>query len=300
VALAAPARAAAGPPAPADQGLFGPGSVSWRILAEQVMWVAGYRALYLQALHPRVMRATWQHSALARPGEAWGRFVRTAEFIMIRTYGSTAAVEQASRRVRKIHAALVATDADGSVYRLDEPDLLLWVHCGEISSYADVARRCGMPLSAADLDQFIDEQRRSAAVVGLDPQRVPGSMAAMDAYYLGMRPRLEACTEARQALRRSLTPDLPWQLAGLRVVVPPFAALAFASLPRWARKLYGTPGSRLTDLSTTLTLRGVYQATSMMPRPLQRWPAAMFRLGDGSSRTGPAPPGCQSGSAGPS
>ena len=27
-----------------DHGLFGPGSVTWRILGEPVMWVAGLRA----------------------------------------------------------------------------------------------------------------------------------------------------------------------------------------------------------------------------------------------------------------
>jgi uncharacterized protein (DUF2236 family) len=31
-----------------DSGLFGPSSVTWRIMSEPVMWVAGLRALYLQ------------------------------------------------------------------------------------------------------------------------------------------------------------------------------------------------------------------------------------------------------------
>jgi uncharacterized protein (DUF2236 family) len=31
--------------------------------------------------------------------------------------------------VRTIHHWLTATDPDGTRYRLDEPDLLLWVHC---------------------------------------------------------------------------------------------------------------------------------------------------------------------------
>jgi len=83
----------------ADRGLFGPGSVTWRILGEPVMWVAGFRALYLQALHPRVMRGTWQNTSFAKPGEAWGRFVRTAGFVSVRTYGTTAQVDRAARRV---------------------------------------------------------------------------------------------------------------------------------------------------------------------------------------------------------
>lgn len=258
-----------------DDGLFGPASVTWRIMGEPVMWVAGFRALYLQALHPRTMRGTWQNTSLARPGEAWGRFARTTEFVRVRTYGSTAEVERAGRRVRKIHSSLTGTDPDGSTFRLNEPELLLWVHCGEVASYVDVARRCGMRISAADLDTFVDEQRRSAAVVGLDPGTAPGSVAELDAYYEQIRPRLAACPEAMQALRRSYNPDVPVQFLPLKLVVPALNTLAFATLPRWARKLYGTPGSPLTDLAATAALVAAYQSSTRIPRRLLYMPAAV-------------------------
>lgn len=249
-------------------GLFGPGSVTWRVMGEPIMWVAGLRAMYLQALNPRTMRATWQNTALARRGEAWGRFGRTVEFVRIRTFGTLEQVERAGRRVRKVHASLTGVDADGSVIRLDEPELLLWVHCGEIDSYVNVASRCGMRLSQAELDEFVAEQRRSAAVVGLDPAIVPGSMAELDAYYQRMRPSLAVCAEARQAFVQSFVLDIPWPYTGLKIVVPPLNVLGFSSLPRWARRKYGAPGSPLTDLSVTLTLRAMHQATSRVPRHL--------------------------------
>jgi len=255
-------------PARADAGLFGPGSVTWRILSEPIMWLGGLRAMYLQALHPRTMRGTWQNTAFARPGEAWGRFARTVEFVQVRTYGSLAEVERAGRRVRRVHASLTGTDADGSVIMLNEPELLLWVHCGEIASYADIARRAGMGLRAADLDEFVCEQRRGAAVVGLEPATVPASMAELDAYYQQMRPRLYACTEARQALVRSFVPDIPWPFTGLKLVVPPMNTLAFASLPPWARRLYGAPGIAVTDVSTTVMIRAMHQAATRIPRRL--------------------------------
>jgi len=257
-----------------DRGLFGPDSVTWRIMGEPVLWVAGFRALYLQALHPRVMRGTWQNTSFARPGESWGRFVRTAEFIGVRTYGTTDQVARAGRRIRKIHASLTGTEPDGTRFRLDEPELLLWVHCGEISSYVDVVRRSGVGLSAADLDAFVDEQRRSAAVVGLDPGTVPATVAELDAYYERMRAGLYACAEAKQALRRSYHPDLPAQFLPLRAVVPPVNTLAFASLPRWARRMYGTPGSPVTDLGATVALRMAHQSMTRIPRRLLYLPAA--------------------------
>jgi uncharacterized protein (DUF2236 family) len=227
------------------------------------MWASAFRALYLQALHPRVMRGTWQHTAFNDRGMAWGRFLRTAEFVRVRTYGSLAEVERAGRRVRKLHASLRGIEPDGTGYRLDEPELLLWVHCAEIGSYADIARRSGVPLARGELDTFVDEQRRAAAVVGLDPARVPGSMAALDEYFARMRPHLKATPEARQALLRSANPmSVPVPTLSLRLMVPAFSGLGFTTLPRWARRLYGVPASPVADLAATLTLRALYQGTS--------------------------------------
>lgn len=248
-----------------DGGLFGPGSVTWRVLSEPVMWIAGLRAMYMQALHPRVMKGTWQNTALAKPGEAWGRFARTVEFVRIRTYGTTAEVERAGARLRKVHASLRGVDGDGREFRLDEPELLLWVHCGEIGSYAEIARRSGVHVTPAELDAFIDEQRRSAAVVGLDPAGVPASMADLDAYYAQMRPKVGACAEARHALRLSFTPKLPPTLLPLRLLVPPLNVLGYASLPRWARRMYGTPAIGLTDAAVTFALRAAFESTTRMP-----------------------------------
>jgi uncharacterized protein (DUF2236 family) len=255
-------------PGPADQqdsGLFGPGSVTWRVLSEPVMWIAGLRAMYMQALHPRVMKGTWQNTAFANPDEAWGRFTRTVEFVRVRTYGTTAEVDRLGARLRKVHASLRGVDGNGQEFRLDEPELLLWVHCGEVGSYAEIARRSGVHVTAAELDAFIDEQRRSAAVVGLDPATVPASMAELDAYYARMRPRLSACPEARRALRLSFTPKLPPTLLPLRLIVPPLNVLGYASLPRWARRMYGTPAIGLTDGAVTVALRAAHESTSRIP-----------------------------------
>jgi uncharacterized protein (DUF2236 family) len=259
---------------PGREGLFGPESVTWRIMNEPVIWVAGLRSLYLQALHPRVMRATWQNTRFSDRREAWGRFVRTAEFVRVRTYGSGAEAARAGRRVRKIHASLTGIDADGSTIRLDEPELLLWVHCGEVASYVEIARRCGMRLSAAELDLFVDEQRRSAAIVGLDPATVPASVAELGSYFLRVAPGLHACDEAREALRGSFNPPVPAEYVALKLIVPTLGTLAFATLPRWARKMYGTPASPLTDAAATAALRALHQSTTHIPRQLLFWPAA--------------------------
>lgn len=253
-----------------DDGLYGPGSVTWRVMARPEILVGGFRAAYLQALHPRVMRGTWQHSSFADPDQAWGRFLRTAEFVRVRTSGSLAEVAQAGARVRRIHAALTGVDADGTRFRLDEPELLTWVHCAEVTSYLDVVRRGGLPLSAAEADAFVAEQRRGAAVVGLDPAAVPGSTAGLDGYLTAMRPRLRVTPEARQALLRSLNARIPLSRLPLRLAAPSIAALAFASLPRWARRMYGLPGLPVTDVAASAGMRAFHESVTRLPPGLLR------------------------------
>ena len=252
-----------GNPAREDEGLFGPGSVTWRVMSSRIMWVAIVRALYLQALHPRVIRGTLQNAAtIAEPVDAWARLRRTRTFIEARTFGTTAEAERAGRRVRKIHQSLTGTDPDGTRYRVDEPELLLWVHCGEVASCADIARRSGLPFSATDLDAFVDEQRASAELIGVDRAAAPASMAELAAYYQTMRPKLYACEEAKQALRLTIHPPVPDGNRVLKLGLPPVSVLAFAALPRWARHMYGRPAGPMSDMAATAGLRATRLAFS--------------------------------------
>jgi uncharacterized protein (DUF2236 family) len=245
-----------GDPARADGGLFGPGSVTWGVMSSRIMWVAVVRALYLQALHPRVIRGTLQNAAtITEPVDAWARLRRTRKFIETRTFGTLAEAERAGRRVRKIHDSLTGTDPDGTVYRVDEPELLLWVHCGEVASCADVARRSRLPFSAADLDVFVAEQRASAELIGLDRAAAPASMAELDAYYKQIRPSLYACDEAKATLRWTFHPPVPDGNPVLKLGLPPVAALAFSTLPGWARRMYGRPSGPLSDMAATAGLQ---------------------------------------------
>jgi len=128
-----------------------------------------------------------------------------------------------------------------------------------------ICRRCGMRATPDQLDAFVDEQRRSAASIGLDPQHVPASVAELDAYYAQAVQQARACDEAKRSLLMSFNPPLPAALIPLKLVLPAVNTTAFAALPRWARKLYGAPGTPVTDALTTATLETLYQATRLAP-----------------------------------
>jgi uncharacterized protein (DUF2236 family) len=247
-----------------DTGLFGPHSLTWRVHLEPILYVGGIRALILQALHPWVMIGTYQNSALFDPPKAWARFLRTAEFVGIRTYGTTAEVDAAAGRVRRIHSKLRGHDpATGRPFRLDDPDYLLWVHCGEIDSYVDVAVRAGI-LNAADADRYVAESTRAAEVVGAAD--APRSRAELKAYFDDMRPHLRLTDEAITGTVNLMTARLPAPVP-VKLTQPPVAALAFATMPRWARRMYGSPGLPTTDLTATLGLKALRAAVSRLPGP---------------------------------
>lgn len=249
--------------AAADHGLFGPRSVTWRVHLEPVVFVGGMRALLLQSLHPRVMRATFQNSALFDPEKAFPRFLRTVEFVETRTFGSTAEVERAAARVRGLHARLRGFDPDtGEHYRVDEPSGLLWVHCAEIDSYADVARRAGV-LDDAGVDAYIAENVAAAQTVGLPAADVPASAAELAAYFAAMRPQLRITDEARRGVGGLLQPRSRAPRS-VKLAISTVAAAAIATLPRWARRLYGLPGLPTTDLGAGLTLKAARWAMTVL------------------------------------
>lgn len=248
-----------------------PESVTWRVHLDRAMWMAGVRALMLQALHPVAMQGVWQRSDFRH--DPTGRLLRTADFISATTYGAPEEVEEIGRRVRAVHRRLSFTDPEtGRRHRVDEPELLLWVHSAEVVSYLEVVTRAGLRLSRAEADRYFAEQRATASHVGLDPAEVPGSVAQMRRYLAAVRPTLRATPEAVAAVRFLLWPAVPERLAWLAPLRPlwlPVGAVAYYSLPGWARRAYRTlPEPPGTDTATSVVLGALRAGLHAVPTPL--------------------------------
>jgi uncharacterized protein (DUF2236 family) len=252
----------------ADTGLFGPDSITWRIHSDPSMLLGGFRALLLQAVHPLVMAGFDDNSFFQ--ADPWGRLQRTGQFIDVVTFGSTPEAERAGARVRAVHARLpTGTEPEsGRPYRVDDPDLLRWVHVTEVESFLSTYRRCGGRLTGGEADQYVAEMRESARLVGIDPRTVPSTQADIADYYAGIRPQLRVTAAARRNVRWGLTPPMPTWVTLTTPARPAWAALvttAGAMLPRWARRLYGLPGLPTTDLAASLTGRTLRTALLTMP-----------------------------------
>jgi uncharacterized protein (DUF2236 family) len=266
-------------------GFFGPESVTWRIHVDPTFSVAGLRALLLQALHPVAMDGVARFSDGFRRAP-WPRLTRTAAYVDTLTFGTRRDALRAVRRVRGVHHRLGGTEeTTGRAYRVDDPDLLLWVHCCEVDSLLSVARRAGVPLSDGDADRYVAEQVTAAALIGAVEADVPRSTAELAGYFERARPQLAVTAAARDACRLVLLPPMP---AWVRFLTPARAAwgtlagLSFATLPAWARRMYSLPGLGLTDAAATAGLRAFRQATLQLPQRARRSPivwAGIERVG---------------------
>ena len=136
--------------------------MTWRVHADRVFAIGGVRALILQALHPLTMAAVAQQRGFEE--DFWGRLDRTGRYVATLTYAPASQAQRLSAQIRGIHRKLRGTDPDtGETFRLDRPDLLLWVHCCEVESFLTTARRAGAPISA-------DGRRRIPAGTGAHRQ----------------------------------------------------------------------------------------------------------------------------------
>ena len=269
-----PRRVSSLPSADPDPGLYGPGSVTWRVHADPSMALAGLRALLLQALHPLAMAGVAQHSDFR--DDPWGRLLRTAEYVGVTTFGTTEQARRAGARVRGIHRRLGGIEPESRrAYRVDDPDLLRWVHCVEAESFLTTAVRCGLRLSRAEQDRYYAEQTRSAELVGLDPVTVPASTDQVAAYFRDVRPELRATRAARDAAAFVLWPPMP-ALVQLGTPARPawlaLAAAAGAMLPRWARRMYQLPGLPTTDLAASAAGLAFRSGLLVVPPSLRQGP----------------------------
>jgi uncharacterized protein (DUF2236 family) len=239
-----------------ELGLFAPSSVTWKIHSDPAMLVGGIRALFQQALHPQAMAGVAEHSNFRE--DAWGRLQRTGDYVSTLTFGTPAQANELSARVRKIHSHL----------GLDDPKLLLWVHMAMVDSFLDVAIRSGLTLSEAERDQYVAEMLAFAQAVGIDESIVPKTVAEMKKYFIDISPELSASDDAKRAALFLTIPPLPTAVRFATPAAPAWAAvaaLAGASLPNWARALYGWPTLPGQGIATDIAMIALRKSLLALP-----------------------------------
>jgi uncharacterized protein (DUF2236 family) len=171
----------------ADEGIFGPASLNWRIDREAAVFLGAGRALLLQLAHPWVAAGIAEHSrTLADP---IGRFHRTFNTVFTMVFGTLDQALAAARRLHRRHAVVTGILPSaagrfeaGSAYRANEIPALQWVHATLVES-ALLTHDLVLPaLTNSEREQYWTEARLFAALFGLRPADLPSDWASFTAY----------------------------------------------------------------------------------------------------------------------
>lgn len=159
-------------------GLFGPGSIAWRLYREQVMGIGGGRALLLQTAHPFVSHAVRQHSAYQ--SDPHGRGERTFKALFAWLFGDMEKAFAAARRTWGVHERIVGPIAnragpydEGTPYAANEQHALFWVHSTLWDTPWRIYELIFRPLDRDERNQFYEETKLFAYMFGIEDDYIP-------------------------------------------------------------------------------------------------------------------------------
>jgi uncharacterized protein (DUF2236 family) len=168
-------------------GIFGPGSVSWRLDREAAVFLGAGRALLLQLAHPWVAAAIAEHSRSLN--DPIGRFQRTFNVTLTMMFGTTTQAVAAARKLHRRHSGICGALSEssgaysaGSVYKANDLAALRWVWATLIETAALAYELIAPILSIEDRERYYAEARLFAALFGIPQDALPQSWADFAGY----------------------------------------------------------------------------------------------------------------------
>ena len=256
-------------------GIYGPGSMAWKVNRESALMLGGGRAALLQLAHPFVAHAVDQHSDTRVDPQ--GRFRRTFGGVFAMVFGDLPHALASARRVHAIHQRIygpieehVGAYERGDAYEANDPNALFWVHATLVDSALLVYERLVGPLRPAERARYYEESKRQAWLFGIPDRAMPATYVDFVAYFDRMcRDVLRVGKPARELAGFILAAPTP-------VHIP--AAAAFRNftaglLPPTVRAAYGFPFGRLEALTLEAGVRATKQAYALLPHSVRYFPA---------------------------
>lgn len=160
-------------------GLFGPGSMMWRVGRCHLASTLGAgRALLLQVAHPWVTQGVDHHSRTRK--DPLGRARRTFTNVLSMTFGSLEQALAAAERVHKVHTHIrgaleysAGGFVQGEEYRANEVNALMWVHATLWDSAMRMYELVVEPVSDADKNRYYEETKLFALLFGIPERALP-------------------------------------------------------------------------------------------------------------------------------
>jgi uncharacterized protein (DUF2236 family) len=218
-------------------GYFDDDAMLRRVHRESVVGLSGPRALLMQAAHPVAFTGFFAHTgALDEPYE---RLARTAAVMDTIGFGSRAAADRATRRVRAMHRRVRGVTPDGIPYAADDPELVLWILACLVDSALVVYAKYVRSLSRDERDAYWRDYKVVGTLFGLRDAEMPDAIEDFDAYMAAMLagPAIRVVPEARElAVRIVLKPPVP---LAARPLLELANQITVGLLPAGIRRQYG-------------------------------------------------------------
>jgi uncharacterized protein (DUF2236 family) len=247
-------------------GYFTDDSMLRRIHRERAVALSGPRALLMQAAHPVAVRGLLAHSSAI--DEPYERLARTAEVMSTVGFGSRADADRVTRRVRALHRR----------YKVDKPDLLLWVLFTLVDSGLVVYQLYVDKLSDDEQAGYWEDYKQVGRLFGLRDRDMPDTLADFREYKREMLEGdvLHVSDWARRRARAIvLEPPVPWLARPLLETVN-FVTIAL--LPDRIRREYGFSALPPAPVRRALVAGGAEYVKRavipLMPANLRLVPAA--------------------------
>ena len=260
-----------------DLGYFGPDSVSWQVHREVTVLFGGARALLMQAAHPLVVAGATQTGMYER--NPWRRLQRTLILTYTITFGTKAEAHEAAERINDVHTRINGIDpVTGLRYDALDPELLLYVHaCLEDSALLFEQLTVGR-LDDAGRQRFHEEQMLAAELLLVPREIIPPTVPELRRWLDGVERSgiLQVTEGARRVADLFLEPP---EEAEWRPILKGVARLAFATLPKAVREMYGFDVGPLKERAARGTLTATRYLRPLLP-PKYRYiaPYAEWRL----------------------
>jgi uncharacterized protein (DUF2236 family) len=251
-----------------DPGLFGPESISWEVMGDVSGFIAGIRALLIQAAHPEVVAGVADHSRYRE--DPLGRLSRTSAYVTATSYGAMPEVEAAVDIVRRAHRRVRGVSHRGIPYSADDPPLAAWVHNSLTDSFLVCAQVYGpRPVGNEEADRFVSEQARIGRLLDADP--LPETATELS-QWVAEHPSVAPSPGMREAVAFLREPPLD---PAVKVAYQVLASAAVVTIPPRIRAALGLRPRRGAEPVGRTAMVAMRWALAASPR----WRQALLRVG---------------------
>lgn len=253
---------------PDDPGLFGPESITWKIMGDVSSFIGGIRALLIQAAHPEVAAGVANHSTYR--DDPLGRLSRTASYVTATAFGAMPEVEKSIKMVSSAHRPVVGTSSRGEKYSAGNPEMAAWVHNALIDSFLVSYQNFGpFLLKNEEADSYVYEQTNLGNLMKASP--LPENAASLSCW-LSENPKVGSSKEGAEAVSFLKKPPLPFFT---RIAYKILFNAAVVTMPIELREAIGVNPKKGSKTAGNFLTKVLRYALGSSPA----WAAALDRSG---------------------